>query len=205
MRRRVLRKAVAVLRPSLTDVSFLTIDLAEQVGMEKETGAEATLPQEIKLRLEYADLFLTAAAEKIQTNRPQLPDDQPRILPVPGTVALAGKWRLSAVETTVDLAEVLHNPDPWVAYLDIGLRKELEVRPRMPGESMQPLGMGGRSATLQDIMVNRKLPAAWRDKWPVVATAEYALWLVGLHMDQRAKVSRHTRRIVRLHCYYDPS
>ena len=205
LRRRTLRRALLELRPSLSDISYRTIDLAHDVGMHKQTGAEATLPAAISLRLEYENLLLTAGAAQLQANVPQLAGTQPQTLPLPGTISLAGRWRLSAVPAEVNLSDLRHNPDPWVAYLDVGLRTDLQVRARLPGESMQPLGMGGRSATVQDIMVNRKLPAQFRDNWPVVATAEHALWLVGLHIDERAKVAEHTRRIVRLHCFSDPA
>jgi hypothetical protein len=65
---------------------------------------------------------------------------------------------------------------------------------------MQPLGMRGRSTSLQDIMVNRKIAARLRDKWPLVATEEYAVWLAGDVIDHRARVADNPRRIVRLSC-----
>ncbi len=77
----------------------------------------------------------------------------------------------------------------------------LEVRSRRPGERFQPLGMHGRSASIQDVMVNRKLPAALRSRWPLVVTEAHPLWLVGLQMDERAKVTKATRHIVQLRCW----
>jgi tRNA(Ile)-lysidine synthase len=193
-----LRRALAELRPSLTDVSFRTIDLAHHVALEKETGAEAALPGQIILRLEYEHLLLAVNLEYMQDSQPQLPQGESQRLPIPGTVALEGGWLLTAVVADINLAAVRRNRDPWVAYLDVGQTTVLQVRSRIPGEYMQPLGMDGRSASVQDIMVNRKLPAALRAKWPLVATKEHALWLVGHIVDERAKVADNTRRIIRV-------
>jgi tRNA(Ile)-lysidine synthase len=201
LRRRTLRRALAELRPSITDISFRTIDLAHQVGMEKETGAEATLPGRITLRLEYEHLLLAADLEQVPLDQPQLPLGKPQILPIPGSVALDGEWLLTATVSDLELLEVRNNRDPWLAFFDIGQKSVLHVRSRMPGEQFQPLGMDGRSASVQDVMVNRKLPASLRDRWPIVVTEKHPLWLVGLQTDERGKVTDRSRRIIQLCCH----
>ncbi len=200
MRRRTLRRALVELRPSLTDISFRTIDLAHQVAMDMETGAEATLPGNISLRLEYDHILIASSTEPQPINQPQISLGLPLTLPIPGTVALEGDWRLTAVESDLNLSTVRENRDSLTAFLDIGETDALQVRTRLPGERMQPLGMDGRSASVQDIMVNRKLPAHLRDQWPLVADAKHLLWLVGLHVDERAKVTEQTQRIIHISC-----
>jgi tRNA(Ile)-lysidine synthase len=192
---------MAELRPSVTDIPYRTIDLAHHVGMDKETGAEATLPGGIKLRLDYEHLLIATDLEQIPVSQPQLPRGKPQTLLIPGSVTLDGDWLLTAAESDINPAAVRENPDPWLAYLDIGQEAALQVRPRIPGEHIQSLGMGGRSASVQDVMVNRKVPAGLRDCWPIVATDDHPLWLVGLHIDERAKVTEHTWRIIKLSCY----
>jgi tRNA(Ile)-lysidine synthase len=201
LQRRTLRRALTELRSSISDISFRTIDLAHQIGMEKETGAEATLPGRITLRLEYEHLLLATDLEQVPRDNPQLPLGKPQILPVPGSVALDGGWLLTAVVADVELSEVRNNRDPWLAFFDIGQKPILHVRSRMPGEQFQPLGMDGRSASVQDVMVNRKLPASMRDRWPIVVTEEHLLWLVGLQTDERGKVTERSNRIIQLYCH----
>jgi hypothetical protein len=62
------------------------------------------------------------------------------------------------------------------------------------------LGLDGRSKSLQDIMVNRKIAARLREKWPMVATNEHVIWLTGHIIDHRARITENPRRIVRLTC-----
>jgi tRNA(Ile)-lysidine synthase len=71
--------------------------------------------------------------------------------------------------TPFDQAAIENNPDPWTVFLDGEQAGTLYLRPRRPGERMQPLGLNGRSAKLKEIMVNRKIPAALRARWPIVA------------------------------------
>ncbi len=201
LRRRTLRRAVLELRPDVSDIPFQAVDLAEQIGMEKETGAEANLPGGVLLRLGYDALWLTADLASIPYDQPQVPAGKSVSLPIPGVVVLEDGWQIAATAANVDLSEVRENRDPWLAYFDAGLNASLVVRSRRPGEQFQPLGMAGRSASIQDMMVNRKLPARLRDRWPVVATEEHPLWVVGLQTDERGKVREDSRHIIQVSCH----
>ena len=75
----------------------------------------------------------------------------------------------------------------------------LFVRPRAPGERIRPLGLGG-ATKLKEVMIDRKIPAAARALWPVVATAEYPVWLPGHVLDDRARVQPDSASVVRLRC-----
>jgi tRNA(Ile)-lysidine synthase len=202
LRRRILRKAVKELRPSLTDISFRTIELAQKMCLSGETGAKATLPGGLHLRVQHDHLLLTAGPEPVSSSQPQLSPDTSRVLSIPGKVALENGWYLAATVSSLDLTAVRDNRDSWRVFVDVGEHVALEIRSRRPGERFQPLGMDGRSASIQDVMVNRKLPAALRTRWPLVVAGEQLVWLVGLQIDERAKVSETTRRIIQLHCWY---
>ena len=65
---------------------------------------------------------------------------------------------------------------------------------------MTPLGMNGRSASLKEIMVNRKISAPWRPNWPLVSSADHTLWLVGHQIDERAKITPAAPTALRLLC-----
>jgi len=201
LRRRTLRRSLVELRPTNSDISFQAIDLADRIGMEKETGAEVKLPGRITMCLEYGHLLFTTEVARVPFNQPQIPVGKILVLPIPGSVALEGGWVLTAKESEVALVEVRNNRDPWLVYIDIGEKLVLQVRSRTPGEKFQPLGMNGRSASVQDVMINRKLPAEFRDRWPIVSTEEYPLWLVGLQTDERGKVTNYTSRIIQLCCH----
>jgi tRNA(Ile)-lysidine synthase len=56
---------------------------------------------------------------------------------------------------------------------------ELHWRGRLAGDRYRPLGAPG-SAKVADLLINRKIPAGWRDALPVVLAGEEILWVPGL-------------------------
>ncbi len=198
LRRRTLRRAIATLRPDLRDVGFSALEAARAVTENGATGAQATLPGGLALTVSYGKLVLANAEYDPATELAQLLTPAPQPLPVPGEVELAGGWRITAERVVIDFAAVAGNRDPWTAHLapDVG---QLTVRGRQAGERIRPLGLNGET-TLKEVMIDRKIPAAARALWPVVATVEYPVWLVGHLLDERARVPANGADAVRLRC-----
>jgi tRNA(Ile)-lysidine synthase len=74
----------------------------------------------------------------------------------------------------------------------------LMVRTWHPGDRIDPLGMGGQTKKLQDIFTDAKIPAGERWRVPVVADTSGPVWVVGLIIAERAKVTRATTNLLRL-------
>jgi len=200
LRRRSLRRAVAVLRPFTPDISFPAIEQARSVAENGQVGAQSSLPGELRLRVDYGRLLITAYPHQTPGDWPQIAHNVVLPLPVPGTLTLANGWLL---ETTLadpaDVAQASRNTDPWTAFLAVD-EQPLWVRGRRPGERFAPLGMNGRTATLKEVMVNRKIGAAWRANWPLLCTAHRVVWLVGHQIDERAKVTPAATKVIQIHC-----
>ena len=201
LQRRMLRRAVAVLRPSLADIIFLAIEQARLVAERGQVGAQSSLPGDLVLRVDYGRLHITATNSRPNPDKwPQVPAGALLPLKVPGTTQLANNWIIeTSLLPQIDPAQAAENQDPWVAYLAADATG-LTVRGRYPGERMTPLGMNGRSASLKEIMVNRKISAPWRPNWPLVSSADHTLWLVGHQIDERAKITPAAPTALRLLC-----
>lgn len=199
LRRRVLRRAIEFLRPALRDVGFKTLESARSVAESGNTGATATLPGGVSLRVSYGKLLIQSQPATHEGHQPQLLSAEPVALPIPGEVSLAGGWRITAEWVRdIDMQAAEANSDPWAAYVDVG-SNALQVRPRRRGERMRPLGLGGETK-LKEIMIDRKIPAPVRALWPVVATGDHAVWIAGQVLDDRARVRPESGRVVRLRC-----
>lgn len=201
LQRRTLRLAAARLRPQLSDMGFETIEQARLTAQEGEVGAMATLPAGLRLCVGYDLLEIKQEGAAPPVTLPQLPGGRPLPLSIPGELRLAHGWRLSArwlEEAAWERA--LHNPDPWQAYLDLSDidMSRLQARPRLPGERFQPLGMAGRSVRVKEFMIDRKIPAALRDQWPIIAGPDHLLWIAGHHIDERVKATPTSRRILHI-------
>jgi tRNA(Ile)-lysidine synthase len=71
----------------------------------------------------------------------------------------------------------------------------LTVRNRRPGDRFMPSAAGHRK--LQDLLVDRKVPRAERDRIPVVVDAAGRIvWVVGHALDQAFRVSDPAQAVV---------
>jgi hypothetical protein len=49
-------------------------------------------------------------------------------------------------------------------------------------------------------MINRKIPAHLRQRWPLVVWRDQVIWVVGHHLDERVRVTAGTHHIIKLQC-----
>lgn len=201
LRRRSLRQAIARLHSSPSDLTFRALEQARQVAETGDTGAQTDLPGNLILSVSYSKITIQRREATIPVTAPQLPSPATLTLPIPGHIELTGHWYIEATELSdIDLEQIKANQDPWLAFIDIASATELQIRPRRPGERMQPLGMGGHSAKIKDIMINHKIDATLRPLWPLVTTDAHPIWLTGYHIDRRARVTSTSRRVIQLQC-----
>jgi tRNA(Ile)-lysidine synthetase-like protein len=131
---------------------------------------------------------------------PQIPADGEFRLDIPGELVLESKWRVVTEMTTqygTVSTEVFTNPDPFQAWLDLdGLQLPIIVRSRHPGDRLSPLGMGGKSMKVADLMVNVKLPLRARERWPLLISGGEIAWIPGLRIGQSFRIKKTTKRVL---------
>lgn len=202
LQRSIVREAIHRLRRSLRNINWIHVEDAVHVLQSGTTGTRATLPGGLEALLSY-DEFVLADADY----QPPLPD-QPTLsgeelpLRIPGSTSLPGSaWRLRArVISLCDIEdETLRPASPWQVYLDYDTTgKHLVLRTRHPGDRFWPLGLGGQPTTLNAFMTNAKLPRAWRDCIPLLASPGQICWVAGWRIDERVKVTHETSRVLEL-------
>jgi tRNA(Ile)-lysidine synthetase-like protein len=200
LQRATIRRAAWLIRESLRDVSFEHVEGALRVAAQGSTGAEATLPGGLALRVGYDRLAVGPVdARPPAPDWPLLEPGTAISLSGPGTLALPGSgWRLTlepfdGARDGPDWEAVL--ADPWAAPLDAGrLGAALTLRTRQPGDRFHPQGMGG-SQKVSDFMINQKIPAAWRDHLPLLVSGGEIAWLCGWRVDARFVVTEDTQTV----------
>jgi tRNA(Ile)-lysidine synthase len=173
MRRRALIQAVTLLAGDARDVAESHLMALERLGTQGRTGDSQSLPRGVVAVLLRDDLLLRLAG-KVPT---PLPEGEAG-LAVPGETGF-GPLTLRAahaVEAGATSAEV----DAAAAG---GL---LTVRRRRPGDSMQPLGMGGRKK-LQDLFVDEHVAREQRDCVPIFLNQRGIVWAGGLRIAEWAR------------------
>ncbi|GAC1424727.1 MAG: tRNA lysidine(34) synthetase TilS [Ktedonobacteraceae bacterium] len=135
------------------------------------------------------------------------------LLFVPSSVRLYGTpWRVVAEllpeETLYKVCQALACHDwqrvwrlldatAYTVYLDAEfVGQNLHIRTRRPGDMLQPLGMT-HEKKVQDILIDKHIPRDQRDTLPLIFNTEGCpLWLGGVCVDNRARITEHTQHII---------
>ena len=204
LQRRVLRRAIGALHPDLRDVGFEVLELGLAFAAEPPESREIDLAARLSLAL-VGDVLIVKEwdADLPEWDQPLLPKESAQaVLDIGEPVMLQNGWRIEAAllaEALEDTAARFADMDGSKAYLDADtLSLPLLVRGRKMGERWQPLGMGGQHQTLQDFLVNEKIPAHLRDRWPLVCSGGEVVWAAGLRPAEGCKVTEGTRRVLHL-------
>lgn len=198
LRRRLLRFGFSRLRPEDSELSFEVTELARRVAETGNTGDQVMLPDGVLLALDYGRLVLERPDHWVELRDwPLLKQETLHKLPVPGELQLDEGWTISVKRLrNVDIGQIVSNEDSWVTYIRAIYADELILRTCTVGERLRPLGMGGKSAKIADIMSNRKIHRNLRDRWPILACRDHPLWLVGHLMDERAAITAYDQDVL---------
>jgi tRNA(Ile)-lysidine synthase len=207
LQRRLLRKALAMLRPGLRDISFDMVERGLHRLEGKKTGLLTDLGSGLYIYVEGDIVWVANWEAELPTSRwPQLELSRGRLqekeLHVPGSVQLRNGWEMhAAVMEDINTArkKASQNQDPYTTWLDsFGLQFPLLLRPRKPGDRFQPLGMEGSSIKVSDLMINEKIPKRVRRAWPLVVAGEIIVWVPGLRPAHQFRLLDKTDKVVQL-------
>lgn len=116
------------------------------------------------------------------------------ILPVPGK-AVFGGYEIEAGKASNRGAPP---GSPLEVTLDAaGLALPLVVRSWRPGDRFNPLGLGG-SKSVQDLLVDEKIPRSHRRDIPLVMSGNTIAWVCGLRMSEDFKVTSRSEQLITL-------
>jgi len=194
--RRVVRQALARIEPA----QFHGFDHVEQVlALATPVGGRmaADLPG-VRVERNGSSVVLSRRGPH---ERPGAPTFQYE-LPVPGRIVIPeGDCAIEAFVRKRRGSQVLLKQalaaGPDVAVIDAAVAGAgLVVRSRHPGDSLRPFGMRGRKK-LQDVLVDRKVPRAQRDRVPIVCDGQdRILWVAGQMACEDGRITDRTHTVV---------
>jgi tRNA(Ile)-lysidine synthase len=206
LRRRVVRSILLGLSPLKNGIGFRHVDAVMKILAGNSPDAALDMPFHVRVRREPGALWFekrTAASrtglEDVRYGR-EAESEVGRYcyeVDVPGRIDIP-QWggtldfqfeakREAAVESN---RVVFFDPD--------NIRFPLQVRTWIPGDRMEPLGMKGKKKKIQDIFVDRKLPRKERRSIPLLVDRESVLWIAGLLMSERVRVTDRTGRVLKI-------
>jgi tRNA(Ile)-lysidine synthase len=191
LKRHLLRSSIEELAGNLKDIEARHIEeLLEALG--KPAGKRITLPEGLVFSVEY-DKYLLSSDPAASSPFPVLEAEY--ALNVPGETLLPG-WRITA--TIINREQMTGENSNFTAHFDLDkVGDNLSLRRRKVGDRFQPLGMS-HPKKLNEFMIDAKIPRSWRQRIPIVCSPRQILWVAGLRIDERAKITDVSQRVLML-------
>jgi len=191
LQRNLLRASIQKLLGNLMDIETRHIEEL-MAALNKPAGKRITLPQGLIFAIEY-DGYLLGTDPAALSPFPALETEF--ALKIPGRTQLPG-WQIAAA--IINREQISKTDNRFIAHFDFDKAgSQLTARSRRPGDRFQPTGMD-QPKKLNEFMIDRKIPRAWRRQVPIVGSPKHILWVVGWRIDERVKVTETTRRVLRL-------
>jgi len=203
VQRRLVRAAVNVLRTNSRDLDFDAVERALTFLAMPPRSGQADFCLGLRLILENGQFFIAEwEADLPSILWPQLDDDDPLTVPIPGRLDLADGWMFS-VEIVDDhiyaRKQTAVNVNPFQAWISVDEQEtELIVRPRRSEDRFAPLGMDGKTAKITDFMINQKLPRRCRAYWPLVCVDAEIAWIPGYRLGRTFRIAAEKQNVIYL-------
>jgi tRNA(Ile)-lysidine synthase len=202
-------KALGSLHPALK--SFVLYSVLDKMGLEvtdslvdrigsltaRETqgSVKEELPGEMYALREYEKVVFMHKFSETDTGFKQI------------TFTVPGEYSIPACDMTVYAEVIINSEETYrsilsnkscrTGYFDLGKlgKGPLCIRARRAGDRFFPLGSTGERK-LQDFLVDEKYPLKERDSLPLVDKDGEIVWVVGVRISDRFKVTPETDKIV---------
>jgi tRNA(Ile)-lysidine synthase len=213
IQRHLIRRVTARLSDGQSPLELRHFKIIEQLLQKEPSNAELTLHLPRQLRASRQGNYLTFAQacqyEPQPASTTSTISNKEIMLPIPGRVAIPGTSWTAVAEIVEDegVYTALHaanwqavwhllTAQPYSVYADGNLIGDrLLIRTRRAGDRIRPLGMAYEKK-IQDVLVDRHIPRAVRDQLPLFFNQEHCVWLAGVQLDDRVRLTPDTHKIV---------
>ncbi len=153
----------------------------------------------LTVKLEQGKLYLEKDAGR--TDIPVCPPDCVEIN-LPGTTDLPSfGFRVIAETFTYKegfLDDFKQHKTEYEEVFDLDkIEGSLYVRTRRAGDRFHPLGSKGIKK-LKDFFIDEKVPYLMRNRIPIVVMGDQPIWIVGMRIDDRVKLSIGTKKVLKI-------
>jgi len=225
LQRRVIRKAIEKIKGDLRGITFDHIISILELCKTKQSK-QLDLPHGLMIRHRYKGLLIRKGKEKslsfirnfvipgtTKLTELNLALDTELISRLPGISfqkdsqkKLGGQFISSCrFGACLPLASAKKSkshqirgfPEPEALFDFDKLEPPLYLRTREKGDRFHPLGMKG-SKKVKDYFIDLKIPLERRERIPLLMDKDKVVWIVGYRIDQRFKVDKDTRAILKV-------
>jgi len=220
LQRHLLRRVTAKLYNGQSPLELRHYALIEELLHKQNDRKEHTLhlPQQLRVTSNLNEVIFERLYQYVAVSTENQEIKEIMLL-IPGHVEVPGTpWIATAEALPEELAEAVKHalrredwPEVWrllpstrhTVYVDgdaISSFKQCScmwVRTRHPGDRIQPLGMA-HEKKVQDVLVDNHILRTERAHIPLFFSTSHCVWLAGVCLDDRARLTSKTQHILRL-------
>lgn len=188
LQRRVLRLAYLALAEGGQGLSYQQTEALLALAEADKGQQQLALPDGLSAVKSYTELVLTRQ-KAVTAEGFELLWTLKAPLLLPDGSQLLAEWSDAPLSYSQDFTQVLLDGE--------FLASELTVRTRRPGDQLRPLGMQGKKK-LKTYFIDKKIPQAARENWPLVCSGDELIWLPGLIIAEGCQATKKTQKFCRL-------
>lgn len=201
---RVIKVILQSFSPSPGGVAYVHVKVFKDMILGDNLQASLNLPFGIEVKRNDDIISIRYRPRKTNNHERRNGEDknvyfQYDNVPVPGNVDIAEHGltiHFSVIEGIN--SDIYHLNVGKSAYMDYHhIAFPLTVRSLKPGDRIRPLGMKG-TQKLKSLFINEKVPDHLRHKIPLLADAESVIWVAGMRLSERVKITNKTRKILKV-------
>jgi len=187
---RLVRKAVETVKGNLRAIGFNHILDVLKLANQMHPSKMLNLPGGLIVRRSYKHIIFEKGSKEPVDFLYLVSDLKPVAVKEVNQV-----MSFEVVDYNKDLNIELDNN---VAYMDYHkVNFPLIIRNIRAGDKFRPLGMGGFKK-IKDFLIDCKIPKNMRKFIPLLAAGDQIVWIAGLRLDDRVKLTGDTRKILKV-------
>ncbi|HUH66930.1 MAG TPA: tRNA lysidine(34) synthetase TilS [Syntrophales bacterium] len=196
IQRRILKRIFEDLSPDGKGIGFDHVKAALGLMNSEHPGASINLPRGIEVRREYADLVVC----RCRIVRGRLAEGYTSLyydVTPPCRIEMSELGKSMRFDF-VGPPRNVKSSEPTTIFMDYDkLSLPLFIRFGKPGDRIQPMGMKG-TKKIMALLIDEKVPVRKRKSIPLLLDQKSVLWIAGLRLSERAKITEKTRQILRV-------
>ncbi len=193
LKNELLRKVFEKLLGNLKEFGSIHLSEVNEILKKSKTGSFKKLPGGLVVYKDYEKVVVSCQSSVISYFK-----IKKRTLKVPGITKIP---EIKAKIETEFVSEI-DKSNRFTIFINYDkIKDSLKVRSRRNGDLFYPLGLGGKKK-LQDFFVDLKIPRLMRDQIPIVSTNNEIIWIGKYRLDERFKVDKKTREILKIKLQY---
>jgi tRNA(Ile)-lysidine synthase len=197
IQRRIMKHLLERLTRNSQGIGQTHVRAALNLVCSDHPAAYVNLPCNIEVRREYNVLVMLKREKSEKEILKNRCNDLRYEVTLPGSVKMTelGKtMKFEFVESPIDIK----SNGRKIVFMDYDkISLPLVIRTVRPGDRIQPLGMKGIKK-IKSVFIDEKIPLRHRKGIPLLVDQEAVLWIAGLRLSERVKITENTRHILRV-------